>query len=117
MKAAVYSGNNIRIKDVERPVPKDNEVLVRIHATTICAADYRVRGALPFVGWLLALWRRGKPIILGMELAGTVESAGSAVTRFRVGDLVLGGTGFQLGSHAEYASVQERGIEIKPPNM
>ena len=116
MKAAVYS-RNIQIKDVEKPTPKDNEVLVRIHATTICAADYRLRKALRYVGWIVGLWRRGKPTILGMELAGTVESVGQAVTRFRAGDQVFGATGFKLGAHAEYARALESRLEMKPVNM
>src|SRR5262252_7221930 len=102
MKAAVYRPDVVRIQEVERPVPKDNEVLVRIHATTICAADYRLKN-MPFVIGLILGLRKGK--ILGMELAGTVESAGKAVTRFRAGDQVFGGTGFKLGAHAEYACV------------
>lgn len=88
MKAAVYTGKGaVQVQDVEKPVPADNEVLVRIHATTICAADYRVKSFPPVVGWLIGL-RKGK--ILGMELSGTVESVGPAVTRFRPGDQVFG---------------------------
>jgi NADPH:quinone reductase-like Zn-dependent oxidoreductase len=114
MKAAVYNRGVIQIKDVEKPTPKDNEVLVRIHATTICAADYRLKG-FPFVlGWIIGL-RNGK--ILGMELAGTVESVGNGVTRFRPGDQVFGGTGFKLGTQAEYACALESGLEMKPVNM
>jgi NADPH:quinone reductase-like Zn-dependent oxidoreductase len=114
MKAAVYSRGVVQIKDVEKPVPKDNEVLVRIHAATICAADYRLKG-FPFVlAWIIGV-RNGK--ILGMELAGTVESAGKTVTRFRPGDQVFGGTGFKLGTHAEYACARELGLELKPANM
>ena len=115
MKAAVYEGRNVvQIKDVEKPVPKDNEVLVRVHATTICAADYRLRGFPSVFGWIIGL-REGK--ILGMELAGTVESVGPAVTRLRPGDQVFGGTGFKLGAHAEYACVPESRLERKPVNM
>ena len=114
MKAAVYNRGTVQIKDVDKPVPKDNEVLVRIHAATICAADYRLKGFPPILAWVIGL-RKGK--ILGMELAGTVESAGKAVTRFRPGDQVFGGTGFKLGAHAEYACVLESRLELKPVNM
>src|SRR5437667_12666939 len=107
MKAAVLSRGVVQIKDVEKPVPKDNEVLVRIHATTICAADYRLK-TFPYVARLIFL---GKGKILGMELAGIVESVGQAVTRFRAGDQVFGGTGFKLGAHAEYACVPEGKLE------
>jgi len=109
MKAAVYRRGVVQVEDVEKPVPKDNEVLVRIHAATICAADYRLK-SLPFIGLM-----KGK--ILGMELAGIVESVGQAVTRFRPGDQIFGGTGFKFGTHAEYVCVLETRMEMKPVNM
>src|SRR5690242_7836580 len=110
MKAAVCS-KDIQIRDVRKPAPKDNQVLVRIHATTICAADYRVRKARfdLFTPWKLT--------ILGMELAGTVESVGKTVTRFHAGDQVFGGTGFSMRAHAEYACIPESRLELKPANM
>jgi len=114
MKAAVYGRVGIQIKDVEKPVPKENQVLVRIHASTICAADYRLKN-FPRVFTTIIGLRNGK--ILGMELAGTVESVGPAVTRFRPGDQVFGGTGFKLGTHAEYACALESRLEMKPVNM
>ena len=114
MKAAVYSRGDIQIDDVEKPAPKDNEVLVRIHASTICAADYRLKN-FPRVFAMLIGLRKGK--ILGMELAGTVEAVGKAVTRVRPGDQVFGGTGFKLGTHAEYACALESRLEMKPANM
>lgn len=114
MKAAVYRRGAVQIEDVEKPVPKDNEVLVRIHAATICAADYRLKSFPFLLAWIIGL-RNGK--ILGMELAGTVESVGKAVTRLRPGDPVFGGTGFKLGAHAGYACVLERQVETKPVNM
>jgi NADPH:quinone reductase-like Zn-dependent oxidoreductase len=117
MKAAVCNGfGSIGIIDVEKPVPADNEVLVRIHASTVCAADYRVRKAHP-LRWVFSVFKPGKPTILGMELAGTVVSVGRGVTRFRPGDEVFGGTGFKLGAHAEYACVREIGLEMKPVTM
>lgn len=100
--------------NVAKPAPQDNEVLVRIRATTICAADYRLKTMPRAVGWVIGV-RKGK--ILGMELAGTVESVGKDVTRFRAGHQVFGGTGFKLGAHAEYACVREERLEIKPHNM
>lgn len=114
MKAAVYSRGAIQITDVAKPSPQDNEVLVRIRATTICAADYRLKAMPRAVGWVIGV-RKGK--ILGMELAGTVESVGKDVARFRAGDQVFGGTGFKLGAHAEYACVREERLETKPHNM
>jgi len=115
MKAAVYAGRGaIQVKNVAKPVPADNEVLVRVHATTICAADYRLKSFAPALAWCIGL-RKGK--ILGMELSGTVESVGKAVTRFRPGDQVFGGTGFKFGTHAEYACTLESRLEMKPANM
>src|SRR5262245_35807029 len=106
MKAAVYGTHGaVQIKDVEKPTPNDNEVLVRVHATTICAADYRIRSFPYFLAWLIGL-RKGTSI-LGMELSGTVESVGKAVKRFLPGDQVFGGTGFKMRAHAEYARVPE----------
>src|SRR5438477_4351557 len=122
MKAAVFTRYGppdvLEIKDVAKPVPGNNEVLVRIHATTVCEADWRLRKADPFIVRLMnGLWSP-RIQILGMELAGKVESVGKAVTRFREGDHVFGATGFKFGAHAEYACLPQDGLlEIKPANM
>ena len=122
MRAAVYDRYGppevLHIEDVPKPGPKDNEVLVCVHATTVCAADWRLRKADPiFIRLMMGFWRPTKIRILGMELAGTVESVGPAVTRFRAGDEVFGGTGFHFGGYAEYACLPADRLETKPVNM
>lgn len=123
MKAAVYSRYGppevIEIRDVEKPVPGDHEVLVRVRATTVAAADWRLRKADPvIVRFMNGLWAPKKARILGMEFAGEVESVGRAVTRFKQGDEVFGSTGFKFGTHAEYVCLAEDAmLASKPANM
>jgi NADPH:quinone reductase-like Zn-dependent oxidoreductase len=102
-----------------KPIPKDNQVLVRIHATTVSAADWRMRRAVPFiVRFMTGFWGPKKIQVLGMEFAGKVESVGKAVTRFGEGDQVFGSTGFKFGAHAEYVCLHEDALlAIKPVNM
>jgi NADPH:quinone reductase-like Zn-dependent oxidoreductase len=121
MKAAVYTKYGppdvLQIKEVAKPVPKDTEILVRVHATTVCTADWRVRKADPVVARLITgLWKP-RNNIPGMELAGTVESVGKNVTRFAAGDEVFGGTLFKFGANAEYSCVGEDTLDIKPRTM
>ncbi len=123
MKAAVYHRYGppevVRIEEVPRPVPGPNEVLVRVHATTVCAADWRLRKADPFIArFFTGLTRPGKIPILGMEYSGVVEEVGRSVTRFKPGDAVFGSTLLRMGAHAEYLCAPEDGpIAGKPVNM
>src|SRR5262249_55682043 len=102
-----------------RPTVKDRDVLIRVHATTVCAADWRLRKAEPALVRLMnGLTKPGKTKILGMEFSGVVEATGNAVTRFRSGDAVFGASGFRCGTHAEYVCVPAEGmIAPRPANM
>jgi NADPH:quinone reductase-like Zn-dependent oxidoreductase len=95
----------LRLEEVDRPVPKEDEVLVRIHATTVTRTDCGWRGADPFFSRVFTGLRRPKRKILGMELAGEVEAVGAAVTEFEVGDHVFGVNGH--GAHAEFICMRE----------
>ena len=105
----------LEIRTINKPTIHDGQVLVRVRASTVSAADWRIRKADPFVVRFLAgLLRPTKIRIGGMELAGTVESVGKLVTRFAAGDEVFGGTLFKLGTHAEYVCVPETQLAMKP---
>ena len=133
MKAVIYekygSVEVLHLKEIDKPVPKDNEVLVKIYATTVAAGDIRMRGfKVPTKFWLpmrLVLGLTGpKNKVLGMEVSGVVESIGKSVEKFRVGDEVLAATGFG-GGYAEYICLPDADvvgrvvIEVskKPANM
>src|ERR1700693_2458085 len=95
-----------RMEEVERPVPKDDEVLVRIHATTVTRSDCGIRAAKPFVIRFFFGLRRPKQRILGTELSGEIEAVGAAVSQFAVGDQVFGSTNaFKSGAHAEFIAM------------
>ena len=121
MKAAVYTRYGppdvVHIAEVEKPAPKDNEILVRVRATTVCAADWRLRSADPFLVRLMNGLFKPKINVLGAEFSGVVESVGKNVTRFRAGDDVFGSPGFKFGAHAEYVCVPERALAMKPSTV
>ncbi len=106
----------LRVEEVERPVPKEDEVLVRIHATTVNRSDCGYRGAEPFFTRFFTGLLRPKYRTPGMELAGEVAAVGAAVSEFVVGDEVFGLRG--SGANAEYVCVRERGaLAHKPAGM
>jgi len=108
-----------RLEEVERPVPKDDEVLIKVHATTVTRTDCGVRAGQPFIVRFFFGLRRPKQRILGTELAGEIEAIGAAVTEFAVGDEVFGSTpSFRSGAHAEFICISESGpIALKPAGM
>ncbi len=120
MRAVVYNRYGppdvLRLEEVERPVPKDDEVLVKIHATTVNRSDCGWRSAQPFITRYFLGLRRPRRSILGSELAGEVEAVGAAVSQFEVGDHVWGVNGF--GAHAEFICMREdRPLAHKPAGM
>lgn len=132
MKAVVWtaygSPDVLQLREVKKPVPKDNEVLVRIDATTVPSGDCEMRSlngarwyTLPVRAYV-GLRKPQRITILGMELAGEVEAVGPDVTRFKAGDQVFAQTGFvRTGTYAEYIALPEQpeggAMAIKPSNM
>ncbi len=127
MKAYVcrrYGGPEVvELVDVQKPVPKDNEILIKIHATTVTAGDWRVRtlempkGFGPIARLALGIMRPRQPI-LGSELAGVVETVGKDVKKFKPGDEVFGFPGWRMGCHAQYRVLAEDGpVALKPSNL
>ena len=111
----------LQIREVEKPVPEDNEVLIKIHATTAHIGDTRVRRFdVPPAAWLMArmMFGFGKPrkSILGMECSGIIEETGRTVKKFKKGDAVFALTGFSFGAYAEYKCMPENGMVAKKPD-
>jgi NADPH2:quinone reductase len=124
MKAIVMtqygSPDVLRVAEIDRPVPKDNEVLVKIYATTVTAADCAMRKGQPFWGRLLLglTAPRKRYRTLGIEFAGKIAEVGRDVRRFAVGDSIYGFAGFNVGTNVEYKCMRETGsMALKPANL
>ena len=124
MKAVVYTKYGppevLQLKETEKPTPKDNEVLIRVHATTVAGTEIPMRRGKGLAYRIVIGLRRPRARyrVLGMELAGDIESVGKDVTRFHWGDQVYGFTGFALGGYAEYCRMPEKGsLAVKPANV
>jgi NADPH:quinone reductase-like Zn-dependent oxidoreductase len=105
-----------RIVDVERPVPRDDEILVRIQATTVSRTDVGLRSADLFVSRFVTGLRRPKRRILGSDFAGDVEEIGASVAGFEVGDRVFGIKPWKFGTHAEFVCIDARGAVAQMPS-
>ncbi len=125
MKAVICtkygSPDVLQIRDVEKPIPKDSEVLVKIYATTVHIGDVKIRSFKPGMGFFLDLFvkpmmriiigfRGPRKKILGMELAGEIEAVGKKVTLFKQGDKIFASTELSFGTYAEYKCLPESGL-------
>jgi NADPH:quinone reductase-like Zn-dependent oxidoreductase len=120
MKAMVYSEYGspdvLALKDIETPVPQENQVLVRVHAASVNASDWEGLTGKPLYARFLGLFRPRKHV-LGSDIAGTVTAVGKDVTQFQPGDEVLADLGGYLGGFAEYAIAPEKVLVRKPADM
>ena len=128
MKAIVYTEYGppdvLHLQEVEKPTPKANEVLIKVHAATVTAGDCNMRGftfvppGFGFLPHLMFGLRKPRKPILGVEVAGEIEAVGSAVTLFKPGDQVFGSNAMRLGAYAEYVCWPEnRALALKPANL
>jgi NADPH:quinone reductase-like Zn-dependent oxidoreductase len=124
MKAIVCtkygSPDVLQLAEVNKPVPKHNEVLVKIHATTVSAMDVRIRGLnVPLMYWIIMRivlgFRKPKQPILGVELSGEIEEVGKDVKRFKKGDQVIAYRGMNFGTYSEYTCLHEDGLVVMKP--
>jgi len=106
----------LQIAEVDRPVPQDNEVLVKIHAASVTTADTMMRRGSPYIGRLYLGLMKPKYPVIGTGFAGIVEAVGKNVSQFNVGDAVFGESIFGQGTNAEYVCVPEDGVITKKPD-
>lgn len=108
----------LKLVETEKPSPKENEVLIKNHATSVTSGDARIRRADPFLIRLIFGCKKPRKSVLGVVVAGEIEAVGKSVTNFKVGDQVFGSAGMKFGAHAEYVTVSENGVlALKPNNI
>ena len=122
MKAVVYTKYGppdvLKLKEVEKPIPKDGEVLVNVHAASVNAADWHLLRADPFIARLWSGLLKPRNHILGADIAGRVEAVGRSIKQLQPGDEVFGDiSGCGWGGFAEYVCASENTLEIKPTKM
>lgn len=120
MNAVVAAGYGspdvLRLEQVEKPAPKDNEILIKIHATSVSSGDARIRRADPFIIRLIFGLKKPRKSILGVVVAGEIEAIGKSVSNYKVGDQVFGSTGMCFGAHAEYVAIPGNSVLAAKPN-
>jgi len=118
MKAVIYcdygSADVLRFEDVEKPVPGDSQVLVRVRAAAVNPLDWHYMRGTPYLARIEMGLRKPKVVRLGVDFAGVVEAVGRSVTQFKPGDDVFGG---RTGAYAEYVTVHEGRVALKPANV
>jgi len=127
MKAILHTKfgppEELQLREVDKPIPNDNEVLIKMHASTVTTTDCNVRNRtfvpkmFMIVAKIMFGFKKPKIGILGTDLAGVVESTGKDVTKFTVGGKVFGGAGSKFGAHAEYICIPENGELALKPNV
>ena len=106
----------LKIEDVKKPIAKDKEVLIKIHATSVTSGDSRIRQADPYMIRLIFGFKKPRNSTLGVIVAGEIEAIGKSVSKYKIGDKIYGSTGMGFGAHAQYVTVNENAILAKKPD-
>lgn len=122
MKAIIHtqygSPDVLKTIEMDKPIPRENEVLVKVHATSVTSAECMMRRGEPYWGRIILGLTKPRRKILGLELAGEIEAIGTGITQFKRGDAVYGFTSFGLGANAEYVCMLGQGsLALKPVNL